>query len=128
MPASQIPSTETSIRVIIGDQTLTGRLWDNAAARDLLAQLPLTLSFRDFNDLEKISSLPRRLSTAGLPDGDDPMPGDIGYYAPWGNLVLYYGDVGYFSGIVRLGQVDADLSLIASQPDDFTATIEAVND
>ena len=47
MPTSQPPTGETRIRVIIGDTVLTGRLWDNATARDLIAQLPLTLTFSD---------------------------------------------------------------------------------
>ena len=39
MPTSQRSTSETSIRVIIGNTVLTGRLWDNATARDLLATL-----------------------------------------------------------------------------------------
>src|SRR5437016_2102595 len=80
MPTSQRATSETQIRVIIGDIVLTGRLWDNATARDLIAQLPLTLTFSDFNGLEKIAPLPRKLSTDGVPAGDDPLPRDIGYY------------------------------------------------
>lgn len=88
VPTSQPSSGETQIRVTIGDTVLTGRLWDNATARDLIAQLPLTLTFRDFNELEKISQLPRKLSIDGVPAGDDPFPRDIGYYAPAGDLVF----------------------------------------
>ncbi len=54
-------------------------------------------------------SWPPKLSTDDAPAGDDPFPRDIGYYAPWGNLVFYDGDVGYFSGIVRIGQFDGDM-------------------
>jgi hypothetical protein len=68
--------------VIVGDTVLTRRLWDNATARDLIAQLPLTLTFRDFNGVEKIAQLPRKLSLDGVPAGADPLPRDIGYYAP----------------------------------------------
>ena len=88
MPASQPTTGETRIRVIIGDTVLTGRLWDNATARDLIAQLPLTLTFSDFNGLEKIAPLPRKLSTEGVPAGADPLPRDIGYYAPCGRSRL----------------------------------------
>jgi len=38
-------------------------------ARDLTAQLPLTLTFKDFNQVEKVATLPRRLSTDGAPAG-----------------------------------------------------------
>ena len=124
MPTSQPATTETRIQVIIGDTVLTGRLWDNATARDLIAQLPLTLSFRDFNGVEKIALLPRKLSMNGVPAGDDPFPRDIGYYAPSGDLVFYYDDVGYFTGIVRIGQFDGSVDAIVSQTGDFTARIE----
>jgi hypothetical protein len=127
VPTSQPAAGETQIRVIIGDTTLTGRLWDNATARDLIAQLPLTLTFRDFNELEKISQLPHKLSMDGVPAGDDPFPRDIGYYAPSGDLVFYYGDVGYFNGIVRIGQFDGNIDAITSQTGDFPATIELAN-
>ena len=124
MPASQPAAGETQIRVTIGDTILIGRLWDNTTARDLIAQLPLTLAFRDFNGLEKISQLPRKLSMDGVPAGDDPSPRDIGYYAPSGDLVFYYGDVGYFNGIVRIGQFDGNMDDISNQTGDFTARIE----
>jgi hypothetical protein len=124
MPTNQRATSETPIRVIIGDTVLTGRLWDNATARDLIAQLPLTLTFRDFNGVEKIGQLPRKLSMDGVPAGDDPFPRDIGYYNPSGDLVFYYDDVSYFTGIVRLGQFDGSMDVIMSQTGDFTARIE----
>jgi hypothetical protein len=86
---------------------------------------PLTLRFRDFNHVEKIAKLPRPLTMAGVPAGDDPEINDIGYYAPSGDLVLYCGDVGYFNGIVRIGRLDAeDMSVIERQPDGFELMID----
>lgn len=123
MPKSQATSRETRIRVIVGSETLTGRLWDNPTARDLIAQLPLTLTFRDFNGVEKIAQLPRKLTVEGVPAGDDPSPLDIGYYAPSRDLVFYYDDVGYFTGIVRLGQFDGSMDAIAGQTGSFIAQI-----
>jgi hypothetical protein len=126
MPTNQPATSETAIRVIIGDTILTGRLWDNATARDLIAQLPLTLSFRDFNGVEKIAQLPQKLSMDGVPAGDDPFPRDIGYYNPSGDLVFYYDDVGYFTGIVRIGQFDGSVDAIVRETGNFTARIERV--
>jgi hypothetical protein len=125
MPANnQAATKEIPIRVIIGDTVLTARLWDNVTARDLIAQLPLTLPFSDYGRQEKLATLPRKLSMDGAPAGDDPLPGEIGYYAPAGVIVLYYEDVGYFTGIVRLGQFDGGIGAITSQTSDFTARIE----
>ena len=126
MPTSQPPTGETRIRVIIGDTVLTGRLWDNATARDLIAQLPLTLTFSDYGGQEKLAPLPQKLSLDGVPAGADPRPREIGYYAPAGVVVFYYSDVGYFNGIVRIGQFDGDMDAITRQTGDFIARIEVV--
>lgn len=115
----------TSIRITIAGQTMTARLADNPTARDLADQLPMTLSFKDLNRLEKIATLPRPLTTDGTPDGADPQVADLGYYAPSQDLVLYYGDVGYYSGIVRIGQFDSSQTeFIENQPDGFQVTIQ----
>jgi hypothetical protein len=117
----------TPITITIGDTVLDGRLWNNPTANDLIAQLPLTLDFRDFNDVEKIARLPQALMMNGVPEGDNPEPQDIGYYAPTGDLVFYYDDVGYFDGIVRLGTFDSDMEPIRRQTSGFTATIELLD-
>ena len=103
---------------------LTARLHDNATARDLAAQLLLTLTFSDPNNVEKIAPLPRELSLEGAPSRDDPVVGDIGYWTPDGNLVFYYGDVGFWNGIVRIGEFDGEMDAIERQSDDFSVTIE----
>ena len=114
---------ETPINIIIADMVITARLADNPTAHDLAAQLPLTLMFKDFNQVEKVAALPTRLSTDGSPAGADPDVGDIGYWAPSGSLVFYYGDVGYWEGIVRIGRFDSTMELIERQDDNFPATI-----
>ena len=117
----------TNIRILIAGQPVTAQLDDNPTARALADQLPLTLSFRDLNSVEKISKLPQPLTTDGVPDGADPEIADIGYYAPSQDLVLYYGDVGYWNGIVRIGRFDdGQLSFVEGQPDGFQVTIERV--
>jgi hypothetical protein len=111
--------------MVIGGQQVYAELADNPTARDLVHQLPIILSFRDLNRVEKIAKLPQPLTTDGAPEGDDPEIADIGYYAPTQDLVLYYGEVGYWNGIVRIGRFDSDqLSLVERQPDGFEATIE----
>ena len=118
-------SDVTTIRITIDNRPISAQLADNSTARDLAGQLPLTLTFRDFNRVEKIASLPRPLTMEGVPAGDDPEVADIGYYAPDNNLVLYYGDVGRWNGIVRIGRFNSDdLGFVSDQPDGFQVTIE----
>jgi hypothetical protein len=118
-------SEGTSIRITFGDTELTARLYDNATARDLAAQLPLTLTFRDHNNVEKTAPLPRELSLEGAPEGHDPAAGDIGYWAPGGDLVFYYdSDAPFFNGIVQIGEFDGEMDAIERQSGDFRVTIE----
>lgn len=117
------PSGPTRITVTVGEHSYPATLADNPTTHDLIDQLPLTLTFTDFNRVEKIARLPRPLTTQGVPAGADPEINDIGYYSPGNNLVLYYGDVGYFNGIVRLGNLPEGMDAIARQHDGFTATI-----
>ena len=63
------------------------------------------------------------VTEADPPAGADPDINDIGYYRPSNDLVLYYGDVGYWDGIVRIGALTEGMPGIARQPDGFTATI-----
>ena len=53
---------------------LTARLHDNATARDLAAQLPLTLTFRDHNDVGEDRAASPRASLDGAPEGTIPPP------------------------------------------------------
>jgi hypothetical protein len=113
------------IRIKVGEKEATATLNDSEAARDFVSLLPLTLTLEDYAKTEKISALPKRLSTEGAPSGSDPDVGDIAYYAPWGNLAIYYKDFGYSNGLVILGKIDGGLEVFNS-PDLVKATIERV--
>ena len=79
----------------------------------------------DYAATEKISDLPRRLSTEGAPLGSDPSVGDIAYYSPWGNLALFYKDSGYASKLVKLGKLNSGAEAL-NRPGPLRATIEPV--
>ena len=101
------------IRIIIDGAELTATLEDNVASRDFVAMLPMDLILKDYNGTEKIADLPSHLSTKGMPEGVDPNIGDITYFAPWGNLALFYRDFGYARGLVRLGRIESGIERLA---------------
>lgn len=79
---------------------LTAALEGSASAADFASMLPLSLTLdTDYAATEKIAYLPRTLTTAGAPAGVDPAVADIAYYAPWGNLAIFYRDAGYATGL-----------------------------
>ncbi|WP_457963725.1 cyclophilin-like fold protein [Arthrobacter sp. D1-29] len=113
----------TPITINIDGRAVKGILHDNATARSLIGQLPLTLTFKDHGGQEKSARLPAPLSLEGMPAGSDADPLTIGYYAPDQVLVLYYEHVGRFNGIVRIGTFE-DLVAVRDQPDGFTAKLD----
>lgn len=110
------------IEIIVDGKTVTATLEHSAAAEDFLSLLPLSLELEDYHHTEKISDLPRRLSTAGAPAGIDPEVGDITYFAPWGNLAIFYRDFGYAKGLVHLGRITSSIDPLIRQ-DSFSVTI-----
>ncbi len=132
--SSEIPSetpTELSseqanrmkINIRIGNEVVTATLIDSKTTQDFISLLPLTLTLEDYANTEKISDLPRRISTQHAPPGSDPSVGDIAYYAPWGNLAMYYNDFGYSNGLVILGKIDGDIEAL-KVPGSVEVTIE----
>ena len=113
------------IRMTMAGKIITASLEESDSARDFFAMLPLTLPLEDYAETETIAYLPRKLTTQTAPEGIDPQVGDIAYYAPWGNLAIYYRDFGYSSGLIRLGRITSGLDALTAQPSG-TLTIEAV--
>lgn len=77
------------IEIVVNSETATATLYDTPTGRDFASLLPLSLTLQDYADIERISDLPRRLSTAQAPEGMTPEAGDITFYAPWGNLAIF---------------------------------------
>src|SRR4051812_38096576 len=142
-PAARAPSTRSAhtqnsphpsdgrqddamkIKITIGEQRFHATLSNSAATRDLIDQLPVTIDMVDHGGVEKTGPLTSPLSLDGQPEGADPDVGDLGYYAPGNHLVLYYGDQGYYPGIVVLGRLDGSAAeRIATMDGSVRATIE----
>ena len=103
------------------------RLDDNVASRDFLEMLPLTLTFEDYNNTEKIATLPSELNVDGLPSGYTPKVGDFSYYAPWGNISVFYKDFRYSNSLYKLGTIESGADVFENLNGDFTVTIERVD-
>lgn len=115
-----------SIRITVDGKIVQGVIEDNPTAREFLAQLPLTTKLEDYSSTEKITYLSKKLSTQGAPAGCDPDVGDITYYAPWGNLAIFYKDFGYSQGLIKLGRITSGIEHLKYQGSK-NATIELVS-
>ena len=110
-----------------GNEEVFVSLDDNQASRDFLEMLPLTLTFEDFNSTEKIATLPNELSTEGQPSGYIPKTGDFAYYAPWGNISVFYKDFRYSESLYKLGTIESGAEIFENLDNDFKITIERIN-
>ncbi|UFS68256.1 MFS transporter (plasmid) [Paracoccus denitrificans] len=94
------------IRFVFADQDFTATLEDNPSARDLLSMLPLDLAITDYSTNEKIAYLPRKLTEEGSGPFGNEAPGDLCYYAPWGNLALFHASYRWSRGLIPLGRLN----------------------
>ncbi|MEV1046149.1 cyclophilin-like fold protein [Streptomyces sp. NPDC049916] len=124
-PTGSDRSTPMDIRVTIDGQEVEATLNDSPAARDLATLLPLTLDLKDFHGTERIADPPRKLTTDNAPEPQAPKTGDLTYYAPWGNLALFYQDgPSASSDLLVLGHIDADAEVLSGAD---RITIEAAS-
>jgi hypothetical protein len=115
------------IRIKVGETVLTATMLNTETSRDFISLLPLTVRMKDYSGTEKISDLPRRLSTKNAPSGCDPSVGDVTYYSPWGNLAIFYKDFGYSNGLIKLGSFDGGIEKLGSVKGDFEAVFELID-
>lgn len=121
-------ATETlteKVRIISNSGEAIIVLYDNPMSRDFVSLLPLSVSFRDYVGEEKIANIPHKLATAGGLTAND-VQGDFTYYAPWGNLAVFYKGFGKGGGLYILGRIESGKGWFAGQRNDFTARIETI--
>ena len=87
------------ISVMAKGNTTVFELNNSPAARDLYAQLPLSISVENYRNNEKIFYPPKKLNTSDTPLADA-QPGTLAYYAPWGDVVMFYGRFGSAPGLL----------------------------
>ena len=92
------------IAVESGTYTIVYQLNGSQAAKELYAQLPLILDVENFSNNEKIFYPPKKLTTDGAP-GSVGKKGSLAYYAPWGDVVMFYEAGSSASGLYELGTV-----------------------
>jgi hypothetical protein len=97
------------LRITVEDDVINATLIDSATTRDSIKMLPMPIELKDYAATEMIYDLPERLSWEGAPSGAAASVGDITYYAPWGNIALFYKD---FAGLIKLGKVDNNIELL----------------
>lgn len=103
--AEKVAAAEESahIRVLSDAGEIVFALNDTPAAASLLSQLPLRADTELYSDNEIVFHPEKPLDTENGTEGGG-TAGYLGYFAPWNNVVLYYGDFDAYPGLYILGE------------------------
>lgn len=119
-------NSPTRIKLTFEDKVLYVKLIDNESSRDLISMLPLEVSFDDYNNTEKIASLPRKLELKNSPKEYSVQVGDFAYYAPWGNLSIFYKEFESSNSLQKLGEFETGIDELKNLKE--KAVIEIVDE
>lgn len=97
---------------------------DSPAANSLYKQLPLSIDLEDYAGSEKIFYPPEELNTNNSPIAQGPA-GTLAYYAPWGDVAIFYSECNGSTGLYELGEAITNTELIPTLAG--KAQIEAVD-
>ncbi|MDR1284638.1 MAG: hypothetical protein LBJ88_00385 [Campylobacteraceae bacterium] len=99
----------SDIKIVSDKKEIIVNMYDNPTSQSLILFLPLRVKFEDYAKTEKIANLLKKLSIKEAPTGAFPKKGDFAYYAPWGNLAIFYKDFSYSNGLIILGHIEEGL-------------------
>lgn len=119
------PAGERRIRLTFDGGEAIVTIRDHPISREFLSRLPMTLNFKDYIGKEKIGHLASKLPS----DGSSPIAsGDFAYYAPWGNLAIFYDGTGHAgAGLIILGIIESGKEALAKMTSDFIMTLVLVD-
>ncbi|MBS7525309.1 hypothetical protein KHM83_01315 [Fusibacter paucivorans] len=100
------------IKVEADTRSVVFELNDSAASKSLLLQLPMTIEVKNYSNDEKIFYPEKKLDTSGTPSARA-KAGTLAYYAPWGDVVMFYDHFGSAPGLYQLGQAISGVENIA---------------
>lgn len=95
------------IRFTDGTNEVIVLLNDSKPSESLVAQLPFTFDFEDYAHNEKNGTVPEKLTTDKNFEAECPK-GSLGYFAPWGNLCLFFEVAPAYPGQYVLGTVEGN--------------------
>lgn len=102
----------TKVNITIGTDVFTAVFYNNTAAQNLIAQMPLSLNMSDINQNEKYYYLPEDLPSTATERPSSITSGEIMCWS--GNcLVLFYDTFSNsYDGYVRLGYIEDTSGLV----------------
>ncbi|MBD5626277.1 MAG: hypothetical protein HDQ90_02045 [Desulfovibrio sp.] len=113
------------MRILFEGGDAVATLLDNPLADAFLRLLPMEVEFSDFAGAEKIFYLAEKLPVRGTANADE-RKGDFCYYAPWGNIAVFYKGYGHGKNLYVLGSLASGKEKLAAMKQNFKANIEVL--
>ena len=95
---------EMKIKIMNNEYKIIFLLNNSKASKTLYEQLPLELDIENYSHNEKIFYPPQSLDTTETPLLEKGNIGTLGYFSPWGDVVMYYGKCSSYNGLYVLGE------------------------
>lgn len=123
LPQQSEPEETSNRRISVqfGENTVVYQLNQGTAADSLYEQLPLTLEVEDYSTNEKIFYPPEELDTADSPLAQAGA-GTLAYYAPRGDVVMFYQSYSQNPSLYELGQAVSGGELVSQMSGTVTIT------
>lgn len=115
-----------TIEMVVDDKVYNVELADHAAAQDLMSRLPMTLTFENFGQTERIAYLENALKLGNAPTSTTPVVGDFAYYTPWGNVCVFIKDFRHSSDLVPMGKMSEEATEAVRKSEDRPVTFRAI--
>lgn len=112
------------VKLTINGQTAVIAMLNNDAAKDFISMLPMSVTFEDYNNIEKIAMPLRRLNLGNAPTSSDPDVGSFAYYEPCGNLSVFYRDFRESNRLIPLGTFEYGVENLEHLEGPVTMTLE----
>lgn len=127
---AQAEEKDMKIKLTIDNQEAIIGLENNSATEQFVQMLPAEFEFSDFAGEEKITNFPRPISLEGAPRGMIATAGKLFIYAPWKNMGIFYKNHSLIPdrNLIKLGEVESGLDVIATQKNTFKAHIELLKE
>lgn len=95
---------EMKIKITNDQYEIFYSLNDSKASKLLYKQLPIDTVVENYGSSEKIFYPPQALEIQDTPLLKNGRIGTLGYFAPWNNVVMYYGSCEAYAGLYILGE------------------------
>lgn len=115
-----------TIEMVVDNKVYNVELADHAAAQDFMSRLPMTLSFENFGQTERIAYLKNALKLGNAPTSTTPVVGDFAYYIPWGNVCVFIKDFRHSSDLVPMGKMSKEATEAVRKSGDRPVTFRTV--